>query len=221
MNFGDTIEHGLAGAAAGIVGGPIGMALGLIGGIAPDLLGLFSPHLAGPEGTAVADAVVAAVTAATNGEAPTAAAVAGLSPDQRAQLQVQMATIAVQAEAARLADAAAARATELAALQAGLADTAGARAQTVDLAKEKSPIAWGAPIMSAIVLTTFGAMLGCLMTFKIPESALALANVMLGTLAAMATQAANYWMGSSAGSHGKDETIAAGQRALANSVPLK
>ena len=52
-----------------------------------------------------------------------------------------------------------------------------------------------------------------------PQDNAALANVLLGTLAAMATQVANYWLGSSSGSAAKNSALAGAQTALANSVP--
>lgn len=221
MDIGKTFLDGLTGVATGIVGGPIGMVAGLLTGVAPDLLGLFAPHLAGPQGAAVAQAIVDVVSAATGAPTPTAASVAGLSPDARAQLQVQLATIAVQAEAGRQADAASARAAELATWQAQLADVAGARAQTIALAGMKSNIAWAAPVVSVTVLLTFGAMIAMLFIRPIPPGSEALANVMLGSLATMASGVVAYWIGSSAGSKQKDDTIQQGQAALANSTPIR
>ena len=62
-------------------------------------------------------------------------------------------------------------------------------------------------------------MLWVVLTRAIPENSTALANVLLGTLAAMATQVANFWLGSSNGSASKNELLASAQTALANSVP--
>jgi hypothetical protein len=42
----------------------------------------------------------------------------------------------------------------------------------------------------------------------LPDNDLPLANVLLGTVAAMATQVANYWLGSSSGSRVKGDQMA-------------
>ncbi len=44
-------------------------------------------------------------------------------------------------------------------------------------------------------------------------------SVLVGTLAAMATQVANYWLGSSLGSSTKNALLANAQNNLASSVP--
>ena len=44
-------------------------------------------------------------------------------------------------------------------------------------------------------------------------------SILVGTLAAMATQVANYWLGSSIGSNTKNALLANAQASLATSVP--
>ena len=100
-----------------------------------------------------------------------------------------------------------------------LSDVASARNQTVELAQAKSPIAWGAPVVSTVVLLTFGLMLGIILSHSLPVGSEALANVMLGTLAAMATAVAQYWVGSSAGSARKSDDLRSAQDQLAASIP--
>ena len=75
-------------------------------------------------------------------------------------------------------------------------------------------------MLSTIILLAFGGMLYVVLTRSIPESSAALANVLLGTLAAMATQVANFWLGSSNGSAVKNALLASAQSALANSTPI-
>lgn len=58
--------------------------------------------------------------------------------------------------------------------------------------------------MSLAVVMGFLGGVTLVLTSSVPERSDALANVLLGTLAAMATQVANYWLGSSAGSAAKD-----------------
>ncbi len=69
-------------------------------------------------------------------------------------------------------------------------------------------LAWGAPIVSVVVLLTFGGVVSLTMLNTIPAGSEAVLNVLLGTLAAMATNVVGYWVGSSAGSARKDERLA-------------
>jgi hypothetical protein len=91
----------------------------------------------------------------------------------------------------------------------------------VTYAQTSSPLAYGAPLLSAIILISFAVMLYLVVARPDAIGAnAALANILLGTLAAMATQVANFWLGSSAGSKIKDGTIYDAQQALAVSVPM-
>lgn len=64
-----------------------------------------------------------------------------------------------------------------------------------------SRIAWTPTILSGIILAVFGALIFVVLTRpKLPDdSLLPLANILLGMMAAMATQVANDWLGSSSG----------------------
>lgn len=86
-------------------------------------------------------------------------------------------------------------------------DRASARSQTVELAKAGSKIAWGAPVVSVIVLATFGLVMGMVLTKSIPPGQESTVNLMLGTLQTMATAVVFYWVGSSAGSAAKDKLL--------------
>jgi hypothetical protein len=220
MDLGKTVLDGLTGFVTGIAGGPIGMIAGLLGGIGGDVLPALLPHLAGPQGEDVAKAVVSVVAAATGIAQPTAASVLGLTPDARAALQVQLAQIAMQAESNKLADAAGQRASDLANLQASLIDTQSARAQTVDLVKAGSPIAYGAPIISVVVLVAFGVMAWLVMFRAIPPGSETLAAGVLEALKLLSVTVVAFWCGSSSGSRAKDATLASAQTALANSMPV-
>jgi hypothetical protein len=98
-------------------------------------------------------------------------------------------------------------ALELARERIAAEDRAGARAQTMALATAGSPIAWGAPVISTLVVAVFLAMVAALLFRTIPDTAVR--NILLGTLAAAFVQVVNYWLGSSAGSEAKDTTIRA------------
>lgn len=73
--------------------------------------------------------------------------------------------------------------------------------------------------ISAVVLAAFGASIYALLTHAVPSENSALANVLLGTLAALSVAVVNFWLGSSASSARKDQTIADASAALATSTP--
>ena len=96
-------------------------------------------------------------------------------------------------------------------LTAALADVSSARAQTVALAGAGSRIAWGAPVVSVLVLSGF-ATLAVLVVYRgVPAGSETVASVLLGTMGAMATAVVSYWVGSSAGSARKSELLAGGK----------
>lgn len=158
--------------------------------------------IAGDPGGKVAQAAVAAVRAVTGTDEPEAAqaAIAALPPAEAAHLQIRLAEIARAAERD-------ARAVELEALRATLADVQNARGQTVDLARTGSGTVWSAPLVSAIVLLAFAGVLGLVLIRALPPGSETIVNMLLGTLAAMATQVVNYWLGSSAGSAAKNAAM--------------
>ncbi|NUB17144.1 hypothetical protein GAY28_35180 [Azospirillum brasilense] len=83
---------------------------------------------------------------------------------------------------------------------------AAARAQTVQLARAGSRNAGGAPIVSTIVLVTFGVVLYRVLSQ--PAGAIDQnATLMLGALTTMASAVVSYWVGSSAGSAAKDKLL--------------
>jgi hypothetical protein len=157
--------------------------------------------LFGPSGAATASAVVQAVQAVA-GTADGAAAQAALSKDPAAaaQLRIRLAEIAAAAEQA-------ARAAELDTLRAQMADIAGARSQTVALAQANSPVQWAPVLVSLVVLGTFGVVMWAALTSALPAGSETILNMLLGTLAAMATSVVSYWVGSSAGSAQKTDLL--------------
>ncbi|OYD80928.1 hypothetical protein [Azospirillum brasilense] len=85
-------------------------------------------------------------------------------------------------------------------------DRADARAQAIQLAQAGSRISWGAPIVSTIVLVTFGVVLYRVLSQ--PAGAIDQnATLMLGALTTMASAVVSYWVGSSAGSAAKDKLL--------------
>lgn len=87
-----------------------------------------------------------------------------------------------------------------------LRDVQDARATTVRLVEKGSAIAWGAPIVSVIVLTGF-TLLSYLAIYAPPGQREVLL-FLLGAWSSLATAVVGYWVGSSAGSAGKDSLLA-------------
>jgi hypothetical protein len=199
------LEDAAKGVAAGAALGPIGMAAGGVLGALTDLLPSLATSLFGSKGGAVATAAVQMAAAATGKAQPEAADVIGLPPEQQAALRLQLAQLAAQ-------DAAAQRTSDLDNLKANLADVQSARAQTLGLAQAKSALAWGAPVISAIVTLGFFAVLWLTFTQTVPDASKTILNMLVGVLAAAFGSVVSYWIGSSSGSAMKTEH-------LANSVP--
>jgi hypothetical protein len=180
--------------------------LPLLASLAPGLI----RWIAGDEAGAVASQVVGVVQAATGTSTPEAAiaAAGNLPPDERAKLAVQLAQIQAQAEQA-------ARQSDLDELKAHLGDVGGARRQTVSLASAGSPIAWGAPVISVLVLAAFGTATFVVLTKALPAGSQEVALYTMGALQAMACSVVTYWVGSSAGSAAKSSVMEATARAAA------
>lgn len=162
----------------------------VIGSVAPGLATAFGGPLAGAAVKVIADKVLGRPDASES-EVIGALSASSLSGEQIVALK--SAEQAFQVEMARVD-----QAREAAAID----DTKSARQQTVDLAKESSPIAWGAPVVSSLVVAGY---FFCiyrlfLVSDDLPANAFQLLNVMFGALSIAFGQVTNYWMGSSAGS---------------------
>ena len=166
--------------------------------VAPELAKWLFGSTAAKTTQAVAQAVET-VTGTSDAEA--AQALLARDPAAAVQLRMQLAQIAAAQQAE--ADTA-----QLDTLKASFADIANARAQTTALAGQHSIIAYGAPLTSVLVLVTFGAVMTVALTQQMPAGSETILNMLLGTLAAMATSVVSYWVGSSAGSARKDARLA-------------
>jgi VIT1/CCC1 family predicted Fe2+/Mn2+ transporter len=157
--------------------------------------------LFGTKGEQTAQAVAQVVQSVTGtSDEAVAQQVVARDPKVAAQLRIELAKIAAQAEAA-------AREADLDTLKAGLADVADARRQTVALAQAKSAVQWAPAIVSFVVLATFGVVMWAALTRQLPAGSETILNMLLGTLAAMATSVVGYWVGSSAGSSRKTDLL--------------
>ncbi len=156
--------------------------------IAPELARWLSSDKAQEIKTAVVNAVQ---LVAGTADPAAAATMLQQTPAAQAKLRLQLAQIAAVQESA----------TQAAALS---AVTAAVRGQ----APARTASAWSAPLISTVVLLTFGSVMILVLTLGVPAGNETVANMLLGTLAAMATSVVSYWVGSSAGSARKEERLA-------------
>jgi len=221
MNLTDALASAAKGAAGGAALGPLGAAAGGVGGLVVDIAPEVGRWLFGATGEKTAGLVAKAVEAATGtADQDAAQDVLARNPDAVSALRVQLATIAAQQQAEADHAAEARRSADLAAVQAAMIDRAGARSQTQALAQMHSKIAWAPPVLSGIVLVAFGSLIYVVLTHDtLSDRTMPLANVLLGSLAAMATQVANYWLGSSSNSAAKSDQITALSADAQSSVP--
>jgi hypothetical protein len=96
---------------------------------------------------------------------------------------------------------------ELAILQARLADVQDARSTNLKLVEQGSAISWGAPIVSVVVMVTFGFVMWISITDGVPKGNEAVMLGLVETLKTLATAVVFYWVGSSQGSSGKDRIL--------------
>jgi hypothetical protein len=151
------------------------------------------------EVSSVVQAVTGADPSTEEGVAAAMSVLAG-KPELASQLQVQIAQIAAAREKEQ-------RDADAAQFAAAMADVANARQQTISLASAHSAVQWAAPIITAIVLLTFGFVMFLALTRSLPAGSETILNMLLGTLAAMSTSAVSYWLGSSAGSDKKTDML--------------
>ena len=196
--------------------------LPLILGLAPQLAGM----IFGDKGAETTEKVTDIVAAATGSDPRTPEgaeiAIAAIKGDaakaDALRQQLHDLHLELMKEANRESDQA--RADVIEKLKAELADVGGARSTMVELAKAHSPMVWGSTVVSVVIVVAFGIVLFMVLKGHLDDTSKSpLANVLLGTLAAMATQVANFWLGSSSGSQSKSNTIASMQDSLARSVP--
>ncbi len=201
MNVADALADVARGAGAGMALGPIGAVAGGVGGLVLDLAPEIGKSLFGVNGAQTATDVAKAVET-TSGTSDAAAATQKLQTDTAAaaELRIKLAQIA----AARQAEEDSARNAQLAA---NIANTADARGHTVRLAQLGSSLAWGAPVISLVVVIAFFVVLMVIALRGIPPGAETILNVMLGFLGSAFGAVVGYWVGSSSGSAQKTEVL--------------
>jgi hypothetical protein len=195
----------------------------LVLSLAPQLAGMIFGSKGADATAKVAGVVQTVVGAVADLSAPggVAAAVAHIQSNQQASadLAAKLADLHLQMQKEQDAEAEALRQDALDELKARLADTSSARDMAVNLAQAHSGLAYGSVVVSVVIVAAFGWATYSVLANHLSTSDGQFGSVLVGTLAAMATQVANYWLGSSLGSATKNTLLANAQDNLANSVP--
>lgn len=169
----------------------------LVGSVAPGLAAALGGPMAGVAVKVIADKMLGRPDASAD-EVAEALSTGALSGDQIVGLRA--AEQALELEMAKVE-----QAREAAAME----DAKSARQQTVDLTKEGSAIAWGAPVVSVLIV---GGFFFCVLMLYFRGNDLAanvtnLLNTLFGALILGFGQVCNYWLGSSAGSKKSGDAI--------------
>jgi hypothetical protein len=191
--------------------------------LAPQLAGLIFGSKGADATAKVASVVQTVVGDVADLSAPggVAAAVAHIqsNPQASSDLAAQLATLQIQMQKEQDDAAEAVRQDALDDLKARLADTGSARDMATQLAQAHSGLAYGGVVVSVVIVAAFGWTTYSVLTSHMSASDGQFGSILVGTLAAMATQVANYWLGSSQGSSAKNALLANAQNSLAASVP--
>jgi hypothetical protein len=195
----------------------------LVLSLAPQLAGMIFGSKGADATAKVAAVVQTVVGTAADLSAPggVAAAVAHIqaNPQASSDLAAKLADLQLQMQKEQDDAAQAQRQDALDELKTRLADTGSARDMATELAKAHSGLAYGSVVVSIVIVAAFGATTFAVLTTHLSASDGQFGSILVGTLAAMATQVANYWLGSSQGSNAKNALLANAQNNLATSVP--
>lgn len=197
--------------------------LPLILGLAPQLAGAIFGAGGADAAAKVAGVVQSVVGTAADLSAPGGAEAAlthiQANPPVALDLQAKLADLHVQLQKQADAEADAQRQDAIADLKVRLGDTASARDMAAALAKANSGLAYGGVVVSVVIVAGFAATTYAVLTHHLSATDGQFGSVLVGTLAAMASQVANYWLGSSMSSTAKNALLAHAQDNLAASVP--
>ena len=191
--------------------------------LAPQLAGLIFGSKGADATEKVAAVVQTVVGDVADLKAPggVAAAVAHIqsNPQASSDLAAQLATLQIQMQKEQDDAAEAVRQDALDELKTRLADTTSARDMATQLAQAHSGLAYGGVVVSVVIVAAFGWTTYSVLSNHLSATDGQFGSILVGTLAAMATQVANYWLGSSQGSSAKNALLANAQNSLATSVP--
>ncbi|MDB5400702.1 MAG: hypothetical protein JWQ55_2720 [Rhodopila sp.] len=195
----------------------------LVLSLAPQLASMIFGSKGADATTKVAAVVQTVVGVAADLTEPggVAAAVAHIQADSQAasELAAKLADLHLQMQKEQDDAAQALRQDALDELKVRLADTGSARDMATELAKAHSGLAYGGVAVSVVIVLAFGWTTYSVLTTHLNATDGQFGSILVGTLAAMATQVANYWLGSSQGSSAKNALLANAQNNLASSVP--
>jgi hypothetical protein len=191
--------------------------------LAPQLAGLIFGSKGADVTTKVAAVVQTVVGTAADLSAPggAEAAVAHIQSNPQASNDLASKLSELQAQMQKDADAEAdaVRKDALDDLKTRLADTGSARDMATELAKAHSGLAYGSVVVSIVIVAAFGWTTYSVLSNHLSATDGQFGSILVGTLAAMASQVANYWLGSSVSSSAKNALLANAQNTLATSVP--
>jgi uncharacterized membrane protein len=195
----------------------------LVLSLAPQLAGMIFGSKGADASAKIAGVVqtVVGTVADLNSPGGAAAAVAHLQANQQAaeELAARLADLHLQMQKEQDAESDAIRRDVLDELKVRLGDTGSARDMATELAKTHSGLAYGGVVVSVVIVAAFGCTTYAVLTSHLSASDGQFGSILVGTLAAMATQVANYWLGSSIGSNTKNALLANAQESLASSLP--
>lgn len=195
----------------------------LVLSLAPQLAGMIFGSQGADATAKVAGVVQSVVGTVADLSQPggAAAAVAHLQANQQASadLALKLADLHLQMLKEQDAEAEAQRQNAMDELKARLGDAASARDMAANLAQAHSGLAYGSVVVSVVIVAAFGWTTYAVLTNHLSATDGQFGSVLVGTLAAMATQVANYWLGSSLGSSTKNVLLANAQNNLATSLP--
>jgi hypothetical protein len=191
--------------------------------LAPQLAGL----IFGSKGADVTSKVAAVVQTVVGdaadlskpGGAEAAVAHVQSNPQAQSDLASQLSDLQVQMQKEADAEAESVRQDALDELKTRLSDAGSARDMASELAKAHSGLAYGSVVVSIVIVAAFGWTTYSVLTSHLSATDGQFGSILVGTLAAMATQVANYWLGSSVSSSAKNALLANAQNNLASSVP--
>ena len=208
----DLVNPILKGAATAALAGAFGPLIAVATTVLPAVI----KAIAGDKTGKVEDHVGKAVAAVAGTSDPVAAQKAiDADPAAAQRLQTELARILLEQEKAQQqADAEMLKTrldSELETLRTNLQNTEDARRRALEFAQVGGPMAWGAPLVSAIVTLGFFTILIVLIGGNKPEwgsGVLQIVNITVGALAAAFATVVNFWLGSSQSSRLKDATSA-------------
>lgn len=150
--------------------------------------------LGGPAGAAIATTVIEALASGFNVDATPEAV-------DKALDRAEAAIVVPRIEAAEAP-------AVIEAVNEYLRDVQDARATTVKLVEQGSAIAWGAPIVSTVVMLAFAIFSYLAINSPVSGPAREVVMYLLGAWQGLAATVVAYWVGSSVGSKAKDATLA-------------